>query len=309
MSVPTPHAASLARIPVRERELEILGSRTRFWDYGPEDAADVVVLTHGYRGDHHGLEPVVAELDGIRIISPDLPGFGASTPLTGAPHSIAGYGRWLAAFIAALELPAPPVVLGHSFGSMVTSHAIAEGMPARALILVNPITTDPKVAAGRGITAATRAFYGVTRAMPAPVARLWLGNWVIVQFMSMSLVQTPDPTLRRWIHEEHHRYFNGFSDPRTVTEAFAASISTDVRAAASRVSVPTVLIAGERDRIAPLSGQRSAVELFPDARLVVAPATGHLAHYETPGFLADAIRGFLAELPAPAGPASGDAAR
>ena len=298
MSVPTPHAEALARIPVREREVEVLGSRTRFWDFGPEDAADVVVLVHGYRGDHHGLEPVIAQLDGIRVVSPDLPGFGASTPLTQAPHSIAGYGDWLAAFIAALQLEAPPVVLGHSFGSMISSHAIADGMPARALILVNPITTDPKIAAGRGITALTRAFYGVTRAMPARLARLWLGNWLIVQFMSMNLVKTPDRTLRTWIHEEHHRYFNGFSDARTVAEAFDASVSTDVRAAAARVTVPTVLIAGEVDRIAPLDGQRSAVGLFPDARLVVVPGTGHLAHYETPDVVADAIRDFLASLPA-----------
>ncbi len=302
MSVPTPHAEALARIPVREREARILGSRTRFWDFGPEDARDVVVLAHGYRGDHHGLEPVIARLDAIRIVSPDLPGFGDSTPLTEAPHSIEGYGRWLAEFIASLELPAPPVVLGHSFGSMIASHAIADGMPARALVLVNPITTDPKIAAGRVITALTRAFYGVTRAMPARLARLWLGNWLIVRFMSMNLVKTPDATLRRWIHEEHHRYFNGFSDARTVAEAFDASVSTDVRVAAPRVSVPTVLIAGEVDRIAPLPGQRSAVDLFPDARLVVVPGTGHLAHYETPDLVADAIRTFLATLPASAPP-------
>lgn len=308
MAVPTPHADALARIPVREREFTILGSRTRFWDFGPEDARDVLVLAHGYRGDHHGLEAVIAQLDGIRVISPDLPGFGDSTPLTEAPHSIPGYGRWLGAFLDALELDAPPVVLGHSFGSMIASHAIADGLAVRALVLVNPITTDPKVAAGRGITAATRAFYGITRAMPQAVARVWLGNWLIVRFMSMNLVNTPDRMLRRWIHEEHHRYFNGFSDARTVAEAFRASVSTDVRAAAPRVTVPTVLIAGERDRIAPLAGQREAVELFPDARLVVLPGTGHLAHYETPGLVADAIRSFLAELPA-ASPPTGGAAR
>ena len=54
--------------------------------------------------------------------------------------------------------------------------------------------------------------------------------------------------------------------------------------------------------------QREAVELFPDARLVVLPGTGHLAHYETPGLVADAIRSFLAELPA-ASPPTGGAAR
>ena len=297
MAVPTPHAEALARIPVREREAQILGSTTRFWDLGPEDADDVIVLVHGYRGDHHGLEPVVAELDGIRVISPDLPGFGASTAMTEAPHSVAGYGRWLAAFLEQLELPAPPVILGHSFGSMVTSHAIADGVEARALILVNPISSDPKLAAGRAITGLIRAFYGVSRVLPERAARGWLGNWVIVQFMSMTLVTNGDPVLTKWIHEEHHRYFNGFSDARTVAEGFRASVSTQVGEAAPRVTVPTLMIAGSVDRIAPLDGQQRTVELFPDARLVVIDGVGHLAHYETPQPVAAAIRAFLAELP------------
>ncbi len=298
MAVPTPHADALARIPVREREAEILGSTTRFWDYGPEDARDVIVLVHGYRGDHHGLEPVVAQLGGIRVISPDLPGFGASTPMTAAPHSVAGYGQWLAGFLAQLDLPEPPVILGHSFGSMVTSHALADGVSARALILVNPISSDPKVAAGRAITGLTRGFYAVSGVLPERAARGWLGNWLIVQFMSMTLVTNDDPTLTKWIHEEHHRYFNGFSDARTVSEGFRASVSTQVGEAAPRVTVPTLMIAGSVDRIAPLEGQQRTVELFPDARLVIVDGVGHLAHYETPGPVADAIRGFLAELPA-----------
>ena len=35
MAVPTPHADALARIPVREREFTILGSRTRFSSVPP----------------------------------------------------------------------------------------------------------------------------------------------------------------------------------------------------------------------------------------------------------------------------------
>jgi hypothetical protein len=95
MTVPAPHAAALAEIPVREAEVTVLGSRTRYWEYGPRDAAQTILLVHGYRGDHHGLEPVIALLPGIRFVSPDLPGFGASTPMTEAPHSIAGYERWM----------------------------------------------------------------------------------------------------------------------------------------------------------------------------------------------------------------------
>jgi pimeloyl-ACP methyl ester carboxylesterase len=297
MTAPTPHASALAEIPVRLGEVNVLGSTTKYWDYGPTDAERTILLVHGYRGDHHGLEPVVAQLPGIRFISPDLPGFGLSTPMTEAPHSVPGYLAWLRAFATAARVPSNAVLLGHSFGSIIASHAVAAGFSTPALILVNPISADPLVAAGRGLTGLTRAFYGIARRLPAGLGRRLLGNWLIVQFMSMSLVTTDDPELRRWIHEEHHRFFNGFSDPQTVAEGFDASLSTQVGDAAARIAVPVLMIAGEGDRIAPLSGQEKTVKLFPDARLVVLPAVGHLIHYEAAAGAAEAIREFLAEHP------------
>ncbi|MEP6844289.1 MAG: alpha/beta hydrolase, partial [Pseudolysinimonas sp.] len=231
------------------------------------------------------------------FISPDLPGFGLSTPMTEAPHSIAGYERWLTEFVQAANVPPDAIVLGHSFGSMITSHAVADGLATPALILLNPISADPKTAAGVGITRLTRAFYGVSRRLPTAIGRRLLGNWLVVQFMSMNLVTTDDKQLRTWVHEEHHRYFNGFSDPKTVAEGFDASLSTEIGKAAPRVRVPVLMIAGECDRIAPLSGQQSTVGLFPDARLVVLPTVGHLIHYEAAPGAADAISAFIAELP------------
>ncbi|HEY4153204.1 MAG TPA: alpha/beta hydrolase [Pseudolysinimonas sp.] len=296
MTVPTPHAAALAEIPVREGEATVLGSRTRYWEYGPRDAEHTILLVHGYRGDHHGLEPVIALLPDIHFVSPDLPGFGASTPMTDAPHSIAGYERWMTEFAHAVSLPADAIVLGHSFGSMISTHAVADGFSTPALILVNPISADPKTAAGVGITRLTRAYYWVGRHLPWGLGRRFLGNWLVVQFMSMNLVTTDDAHLRKWVHEEHHRYFNGFSDAQTVSEGFDASLSTEVGKAAPRVTVPVLMIAGEGDRIAPLSGQQATVQLFPHARLVVLPTVGHLIHYEAAQGAADAIRGFVDSL-------------
>jgi pimeloyl-ACP methyl ester carboxylesterase len=296
MTVPTPHAAALAEIPVRDAVVTVLGSRTHYWEYGPRDAARTILLVHGYRGDHHGLEPVIVLLPGIRFVSPDMPGFGQSSAMTEAPHTIAGYERWLTEFAKAAELPADTILTGHSFGSMITSHAVADGFSTPALILLNPISADPKTAAGRGITALTRAYYGVSRHLPTAIGRRLLGNWLVVQFMSMNLVTANDKQLRKWVHEEHHRYFNNFSDPKTVAEAFDASLSTEVGKAAPRITVPVLMIAGENDRIAPLSGQRATVGLFPNARLVVLPTVGHLIHYEAAQSVADAIRSFVDSL-------------
>lgn len=297
MTVPTPHADALARIPVREGSARVLGSTTRYWEYGPVDAARTVVIAHGYRGDHHGLEPVIALLPDVRFVSPDLPGFGLSTPMTQAPHSIEGYARWLGGFLDGLGLRDDAVLLGHSFGSMVTTYALADGLTAPALILINPISTDPHKGGGAVMNALTRAYYRAARRLPVPLGRGLLGNWAIVQIMSVTLAKTRDTQLRRWIHEEHHRYFNGFSDPQTVAEAFDASLSTDVTAYADALTMPVLVIAGEDDAIAPAPGQHAFVETLPDARLVMLDRVGHLIHYERPREAADAIGAFLRELP------------
>lgn len=289
---PAPHAAELAALPLRTGEVELYGSTTRYWDYGPLHAARTIVVCHGYRGDHHGLEPVVAKLPGIRIISPDLPGFGQSTPMTTLAHSIDGYARWFTAFVEAMGLQ-HAVVLGHSFGSIVTAHAVAGGLATPALILVNPIASDPAKVGGAGVT---RLYYGLARRLPERIGRALLAAPLIVTVMSRTLVKTPDRALRRWIHQEHHRYFSGFSDVRTVAEGFDASLSRQVGDAAPGVTVPTLLIAGAVDHIAPVAGARETVRRFPDARLVELPAVGHLIHYEAADGAAAAITAFLDEV-------------
>lgn len=47
--IPSPYAEQLARIPVREHRLDVEGTATSWWEYGPADAP-VIVLVHGFRG-------------------------------------------------------------------------------------------------------------------------------------------------------------------------------------------------------------------------------------------------------------------
>ena len=276
------------------RDLQLFGSRVRYWEYGTPGAGPTIVVVHGYRGDHHGLEPVVNLLPDLHIVSPDLPGFGDSTPMTDIPHSIAGYGNWLRAFVGALGLPADPILLGHSFGTIVVAHAVADGLPARAVILVNPIADDPSKVAGIG---ATRFFYAVARRLPERAARAWLANPLVVQGMSVKLAKTRDRDVRRFIHGQHHAYFSRFGSRTSIVEGFDASLSTTVAAVAERIAQPVLLVAGERDEVAPLAGQFALLDAFPDARLDVIPGVGHLIHYETPAAAAHAIRAFVMDLP------------
>ncbi|MFX6011214.1 hypothetical protein ABTE87_21225, partial [Acinetobacter baumannii] len=81
-------APLLAEIPVQRRTAEIFGGTTAYWTYGDETADTTIVAVHGFRGEHPGLEPVVAHLPGIRFVSPDLPGFGETAPLPGRTHDL-----------------------------------------------------------------------------------------------------------------------------------------------------------------------------------------------------------------------------
>ena len=293
MSIESPFASLLAAIPVEKSEALVLGSTTRYWSYGPADAATTIVIAHGYRGEHHGIEPIIAQLPGIRFIGPDLPGFGESTPLTEVAHSIEGYAAWLAAFVDALGLTGRAIILGHSFGSIVSSCAVADGLETPALILVNPIAISGLNGPRQFATKVTVAYYDLASRLPEKLGSRLLNNWLIVRLMSMSLMKTKDKALRRWIHNEHHTFFSRFASRDVVVEGFRASISTDVSAFAARIPVPTLLIAARLDDITPVSAQYELERMIPDATLRVFDNVGHLIHYEVPVLAADAITSFL----------------
>jgi pimeloyl-ACP methyl ester carboxylesterase len=293
VAVESPYAALLGEVPVRAHAVRVLGSDTHYWDYGPVDAATTVIAVHGYRGEHHGLEPIVAHLAGLRIISPDLPGFGDSTPLRDADHSIEGYASWLREFVAALDLAQQPVILGHSFGSIVVSHAIAGGLETPKLILLNPIAAPALKGPQAVMTWLTLLWYRVGRLLPERAGAAWLGNRGIVRFMSVMLAQSKDKTLRRWIHDQHATYFSRYSDRDTVIAGFRASIGSDVSEVAGSIHVPTLLVGASNDPITTVAAYHRLQGLMPSSQLVILQGVGHLIHYEKPREAAEAIVAFL----------------
>jgi len=292
VSAPNPYSALLETIAVQRHEVEVLGGTTAYWVYGPPDAETTIIAVHGFRGEHHGLEPVVAHLDGVRIISPDLPGFGETAPLPGRRHDLSAYSEWLTAFAPAVAPGA--VILGHSFGSIVVAAAVAAGLATPRVILVNPIGA-PALEGPRGILTRLAVFYYWAGArLPKPVGDALLRNGAIVRVMSVSMAKTRNAELRRFIHDQHDTYFSRFADRDVLHDAFLASVSHDVRQFAPRIAQPTLLVAAVRDDITPIEAERHLATLFPDAELVEIADVGHLIHYETPAPAATAIRRFLA---------------
>jgi pimeloyl-ACP methyl ester carboxylesterase len=282
MVVLSPYASLLSALTVTQAQVSVLGSTTHYWQYGEDDAVVTIIAVHGFRGEHHGLEPIVAHLRGVRVISPDLPGFGESSPLTEVEHSIAGYAAWLTAFVDALGLVERPIILGHSFGSIVTSSAVAAGLQPPRLILINPIAAPALSGPKAVLTWLTVQYYRLAAALPERAGFALLGNWFIVRFTSLAMVTTKRPALRRWIHFQHHTYFSRFSDRATVLAGFDASVTSDVSMAAPSITVPTLLIAADHDPITSVRALHKLETLFADSRLVMLRDVGHLIHYERP---------------------------
>ncbi|MDQ0725529.1 alpha/beta fold hydrolase [Microbacterium sp. W4I20] len=291
MTAPSPYADRLRRLPVRRHEVEVRGGTTVYWEYGPSDAATTIVAVHGFRGEHHGLEPVLAFLPEARVIAPDLPGFGESEPLPGRTHDLDEYSGWLTDFAASVAPGA--VILGHSFGSIVTAAAVAGGLTTPRLILLNPIGA-PALEGPKGLmTRLAVLYYALGARLPERLGTALLRNGLIVRVMSITMAKTKDPALRRFIHDQHDTYFSRFSDRNVLRDAFVASVSHDVREFAADIDVPTLLVAAERDDITPIEAERTLATLFSDAVLVEIAHVGHLIHYETPAEAAGAVRRFL----------------
>jgi pimeloyl-ACP methyl ester carboxylesterase len=285
--VVSPYQSLLASTPVVHRAVRVDGRTTHYWEYGPADAATTVLAVHGFRGDHHGLESIAAHLGGVRVVVPDLPGFGISDPLP--VSDIDGYVGWLRGFVAAVGLDASTVVLGHSFGSIVVSAAVAAGLDTRLLVLVNPIAA-PALQGPRAVgTGIAIAYYRLGAWLPRALGLGLLRNRGIVRGMSIAMLKSHDRDLRRWVHDQHDRYFSAFADRTTVLEAFRTSVTHDVSEYADRIAVPVLMIAAERDDITAVPEQRALAARLRDAELVVVPEVGHLVHYETPAAAAEAV--------------------
>jgi pimeloyl-ACP methyl ester carboxylesterase len=292
-TVPNPYGALLAALPVRTGNRAILGSDTHYWDYGPLDAPVTLIAVHGFRGDHHGLEPIVAQLEGIRIISPDLPGFGESTPMTGAGHDIPGYAAWLRALVDELGLAKRPVVLGHSFGSIVSAAAVAGGLATPTLILINPIAAPALKGPKAFLTGVAVGYYRFGAWLPRGLGYGVLASRLVTRVMSQGMAKTKDSALRRWIHDQHRSYFSRFSDRDTMLDAFRASTANNVMEFAPDIAIPTLLIAASNDPITTVADEEKLRDLLPDAELHVLADVGHLIHYERPREAAEVIVTFL----------------
>jgi pimeloyl-ACP methyl ester carboxylesterase len=272
--------------------VDIDGSLGVYYEYpSASDSDKTLVMIHGYRGNHRGLQAIAGGLNKYRVLIPDLPGFGESQPLK-TTHSIQAYSDWLHKFLGALQLTDGAHLMGHSFGSLVVGFYATQHSP-RSVSLVNPVSSPALEGRRAALTNLTKLYYSLASALPKALGQWLLRSKLAVMVMSVVMAKTREKSLRRWIHNQHLSNFSDFATVEVATEGYEASISTDLSKLASMISAPVLVVAATLDDITDIESQRRVSKLYPDSTYREIQGVGHLVHYEAPDQAASFITEFL----------------
>lgn len=270
------------------------GTRLHVEVFNEGGSGPLVVLAHGWTEQLAIWGPVIDHLSaaGLSSVAYDLRGHGQSGLAVGEDYSLSRFGEDLEAVLGAV-VPAgrEAVVVGHSMGGMAIAawardHRVAERVRAAALIntgLVDLLTGHllfGEVAARFNSRLAGRLFMGVSAPLPAfssPVAHSVIRHAAFgpsadlaqIAFYERMLLATP---------------------PKVRGACGDAMADMDLLDAAARLEVPTLVVAGDRDRLTPPAHARRIAERLPQAAgLLELEETGHMSLLERPRELADAL--------------------
>lgn len=275
--------------------VSVAGRKVVYFEYpSTKGKPQVLVMIHGYRGNHRGLEAIAAGLSDFRVLIPDLPGFGESEALP-LSHTIENYSSWLGDFLRVIGLGDKANLMGHSFGTLVVGHFAASN-PVCSVSLVNPVSTPALKGPRAALTAVTKIYYLMASISPKALGQWLLRSKIAVVIMSVVMAKTRDKALRRWIHRQHLDNFSDFESVAVAVEGYNASISTDLSIFAPRISAPVLVVAAEFDDITDIASQRLVSRTYPRAILKEISGVGHLVHYEAPDQAAAFIKSFLESL-------------
>lgn len=266
------------------------GTDVHYWVYG-DKSKPVMLVVHGFRGTHHGLEYVLEHLQNdFYIIVPDLPGFGDSPAFSSKKHTIEQYATALGLLMKKLRL-SNVYVLGHSMGTVIAAEMIKQ-QPAlfKKAVFINPVSKKPPV---------LQLFPGYMyhrlagKYLPERLGRAILSNKQLFLLGSSVMTKTKDKQLRKLIHWNHVTYMKRFAHRKALLEAFESANSTALDRYVDHLSLPTLMIAGKQDTIAPIKDTRDVAKRLTNTQLVELDKVGHIIHYEQPREAAAAISAFL----------------
>ena len=269
-----------------ERFAETKGCRLRYFIGGPVKGAPLVLL-HGLGGcaaNWVDVAPLLAERR--RVLIPEVPGHGLSTPLPAVPN-LAVFGDRIG-LVAERENALPAAFIGHSLGA-----AVALRLALRRPDEVNSLV----LAAAAGISSTSRrARYGLRilgiigpRRLVAPWADSVAGS-PFLRYAVFGHWGAADPLILS--PEAVDGFLEGTRLTSDSVSAARAVVADDVRPELGDLRCPTLVLWGARDNQLPF------VDAFEFARRLDAPLRviadcGHLLIGERPDLCAEAIENFL----------------
>ncbi len=229
-----------------------------------------LVLVHGAGGTHLHWPHQIRRLEGHTVYALDLPGHGRSGGQ--GRTSVPEYRDVVMAWADALGLERF-VLAGHSMGG-----AIAQEF---ALTYPNRLAGIVLVATGARLRVHPKILQGLQE-QPEETVRL-IAEWAYGE-------NPTEQMLRLYVRRM-------LEIPPEVTHGdFAACNVWDRMADIERISVPTLIVGGEADKLTPPKYARYLHEHIPNSRLVLIPRAGHMVMLEAPDTVAREIADFLTSL-------------
>lgn len=239
-----------------------------------------VLFIHGYPLDRTIWRHQFNNLPGMRRIAPDLRGMGKSdAPDLG--YSMTTYADDLAALLDTLGVE-DVVLCGHSMGGYIAFEFLRRWRDrVRGLVLVATRAEGDSSEGrkGRDTAAAAARERGAQAVVEAMLPKLFAGDdaaavgplWSQVEAM---ILATPVPGAIGALTAMRDR-----PDSTPLLPLLAG--------------LPTLVVAGEEDRLIPAAGARTMAEMIPGSRLVLMPGVGHLPSLEAPADFTRLLEGFL----------------
>ena len=207
------------------------------------------------------------EKAGYAVFLPDLPGFG-KTPSPKEPWMIDDYVEWVKNFCEENNL-SKIFLLGHSFGgSAAAKFSIKYPERVRKLILVDSAGIRRK---------------RLQKEIQKKIAH-FLNHFSFLPFYGF---------VRKIAYRTLFRHSDYLLTEGVMKETYLKVLGEDISDIFSDISVPALLIWGEKDGITPLAHAYFMKEKIPGAELHIIPNVRHNPHREAPGVLAEKIKEFI----------------
>ena len=273
------------------RWVRVLDRWMNIVDMNSDPTRPALIFIHGLSGCwQNWLEQLPYFARDHRVIAVDLPGFGQSE-MPAEEISMSGYAEAIDALMTELGIDSARIV-GNSMGGFIGAE-LAIQHPARVerLVLVaaaglsiESIRTERKK--GLRHRAENIVFFGLGHiaAHSHQVALRARLRHALLLIVAAHPSKLPGPLAAQQVLGSGKP---GFSD------ALEAMCRYPLRDRLQKITCPTLIIWGDKDRLVPLKDAAIFQKLIPDSRKIVYEDTGHVSMMERPARFNEDVRAFL----------------